>query len=679
MPRQDTAGYIRMYQSHRWRIVAILLISYLVINELTLQFLPASAELHLATAIALGALFFGGVMLWPAVYLTALFAAVIAGMSELSLLIVPIVVTLQATLGAYLLNKARVDPLFRRYRDMFYLMATIAVISLISPAVDAFTAAIRGVPYTSVLFGHAYTAALFFFLIITPFILRWFTKTWFKRTPLQLLELVVVFAVLIGINYALFTLRVPTVFGFPLVYVLLMPLFWIALRLRPRFVTLALLITSVFAIQSVLAGKGTGMLSTQLFEIEALLIVLATIFYVMASAEEDRRVHTDLVHSQLGTLQDAIERVRSESKAKNDFIAILAHELRNPLAPIASGIEALKLTSQPDTQESDTLDIMADRMNTVRHLLDDLLEISRISEGKVTLKYETVNLESVLRRAILSTDHHRKELRQSLIYSAPEKPLYVAGDQVRIEQIFSNLLTNASKYSDEGDTITLLVQEQDRVVEIAVIDEGIGLSSDVLETIFRPFQQVEQGVRAQRGLGIGLALVHSFAQMHRGSVVAASKGPGQGSRFTVRLPLLSPPAQKRRKLIDAPSIESLSVGRNADFNVLVVDDNDAAAAGIGRLLELQGCTVAYAYTGAQAIEKASSLSPQAILLDVGLPDMDGYTVAQQIRARGFTGHLVALTGYSTGDAREQATKAGFDHYLVKPTGLADLRRVLKLA
>ncbi len=674
MPQDSTSPEIRPYNKHQWLVAGILLVSYLVVYEAGLRFLPSSAELHPASALVLAALFFSGIRLWPAVYLTALAAALLAGTPTLALVTGPIAVTLQAIIGAYLLRKGRVDPLFRRYRDMFYLIAITLVISVIWPAFEALTDVIRGMSYTLATWGQSYVATMFCFLIITPFVLRWLTKTRFRRTPMELLETIAVFAALIGIDYAAFSLGIATLFGIPLVYLLLIPLFVIALRLRPRFVTLALLLTAIFAVIGALASTSGGILVERLFEIESFLIAVAAIFYIIVSLEEDRRVNTNLIHSQLSTLENALARIRSESNAKNNFIAILAHELRNPLAPVVSGIESLRLKGTDDAEDAETLAVMADRMNTVRRLLDDLLDISRIAEGKIALKHETVDLVPVLRHAIVSTDHHRKESHQSLSVKIPDTRLQVAGDPVRLEQIFSNLLTNASKYSESGDAVSLLVREQDRIVEIEIADEGLGLGPDSLETIFLPFQQIEQGKRSQKGLGIGLALVRNLVEMHRGSVFASSEGIGLGSRFVVRLPLLvSEPRPKTTGNLEFPASASKS---QRDLLSLVVDDNDAAAGSMGRLLELRGCFVAYAYTGAQAIEKALNLSPDVVLLDVGLPDRDGYEVATTLRERGFKGRIIGLSGYSTEDAKSRGKGSGFDHYLVKPAGLADLKRVL---
>ena len=338
-----------------------------------------------------------------------------------------------------------------------------------------------------------------------------------------------------------------------------------------------------------------------------------------------------------------------------------------------SAIDLLKLKGARDDEERATLITMEERMETVKRLLDDLLDISRISEGKVALKHEVLDLESVIRHAVLSTEHYVKERHQTLILKFPAKRKCVMGDAVRLEQVFSNLLTNASKYSNPGDTITLKMQRAGDQVEVSVTDEGVGIRPQDLESIFTPFHQIEQGARSRKGLGIGLALVRSFVEMHGGSVAARSDGEGKGSQFLVRLPLL--PETESQTAPPKPA-ERVTVSPRSGLSVLVVDDNDAAAAGIGRLLELRGCQVFYAYDAGQAFEKVAELSPRVVILDVGLPDQDGYAVAKLLRARGYSGRLIALTGFSTEDARVRGMEAGFDHYLVKPAGFSDLKRAI---
>lgn len=665
---------LRPYSKHEWRIAGTLFVSYLIASSVAANYIPASAELYPSFAIALSALFFGGLRLFPIVYFTALIAGILVGFTPSLLIIFPLAVTLQAIAGAYALRTFNFDPLFRRYRDTAYLMMTVAAISLIEPTLRALGAAIQGEFYSFADWGHTYIATAFCFLILTSFILRWFTKPRFNRTSVEVAEIAAVFSVLVGIDFTLFSNGMQTVFGISLIYILLVPLFFIALRLRPRFVTLAILITSLFAIGGVFIHEDASTLAEHLFNTELFLIALSATFFIITSIKEELRVNTSLTLSQLATLENAVARVSSESSAKNDFITILAHELRNPLAPVVSAIELLKLKGPRDADDAKALDMMAERMGVVQRLLDDLLDISRISEGKITLKHEAVDLETILKRALLSTDHHRKELHQQLIFQASEVPLCVAGDPVRLEQIFSNLLTNASKYSDPGDTVTLLVRQKGNNAEIEVSDEGVGLSPHVLESIFIPFHQLEQDERSTKGLGIGLALVRSFTLMHGGTVTASSNGPGLGSHFTVTLPLLLQGTLSSGG--DTHEYRALASRRKRRALVLVVDDNDEASGNIGRLLEIVGRSVIYAYRAGQAIEQASSLSPDIVFINVDMHHQDGHTIAKTLRERGFKGHLIALTESRAKSLEESEKNDLFEHYLLKPVGLPELKRTL---
>lgn len=661
------------YSRQEWRIAGAVFASYLIVYELAAIFVPAVAPLYPASAIALAGLFFGGLRLWPVVYLAALLTAWRTGIPLPYLIVLPVAKTLAACVGAFSLRRARLDPLFRRYRDMFYFLAAIIITSLILPLLRVATDALLGVPVSLASFGAHYTAMLVSLLTVTPFILRWFTKPRFSRSPSEWAEVAVVFALLIGLDIAVFAYRIPAVLNVPLVYLLLIPFFWTSLRLRPRFVSLAILITSVFGVMSVLYHPTTLGLVQDMYQMEAFLITFASIFLILVSLEEDRRVNTNLLRSQLATLENAVARISSESNAKNDFIAILAHELRNPLAPIVSSIELLKFKGQRDDEERKLLDLMEERMDTVKRLLDDLLDISRITEGKIALKREVLDLKAVIQRAVLSTEHYIKERHQTLTLKFPKNAKFVLGDPVRLEQVFSNLIVNASKYSHPGDTLTLTMQRaDDEIVEVRIRDNGIGIDPVHIEAIFTPFHQADEAGRSKKGLGIGLALVRSFVEMHGGTVKARSQGKGKGSEFIVRLPLhavVAPPAHEQHPEVG-------NAGSAVGFSVLVVDDNDAAAAGIGRLLELRGCHITYAYDGRQAIDEAMRTRPDAVLLDVGLPDQDGYAVAKILRTRGYQGRLIALTGFSTDDAREKGKEAGFDHYLIKPAGFADLKQVI---
>ncbi len=669
---QNELRLLSFYTSREWKIAGLLFFSYIAVSLLSAAYFPAGSYIDPAVAIALSSLFFGGVRLWPVVLIASVISLFVMGASPVALAFVPVIATLQAASGAYLLEQTRIDPLFRRHRDILNFLGTIIGISAITPSLSLLQSAITGIDPDPMLWWYRYIATLFTLLFVTPFLLRWFSKRHFKRTPVEIIETTAVFAAVIVINGFLIAPGTETVIGVPLAIFLLIPLFWIALRLRPRFMTLALLLTAGFQIGSILVYVPVPFLLDALFETEIILIALGITCSIVTTLEEDRRVNMNLMRTQMATLKNAIARISSESRAKNDFIAILAHELRNPLAPVVSSIDLLKIRGPRDAEEMEILNVMEDRMTIVRRLLDDLLDISRISEGKLVIEKSLVDLAPIIYRAILSTDHHRKELHQRLVFKSAEAPLYVRGDAVRLEQIFSNLLTNASKYSKSGDTITLSVRTYDDIVEISVIDQGIGISPAEREAIFHPFYQSEEHGRSKKGLGIGLSLVHNFVELHDGEIEARSEGVGKGSAFVVRLPLLEGP----RGPMELPIAESeLPTPTTGMPRVLIVDDNDAAAAAIGRLLELEGCSVSYAYTGAQAVSQALRLVPDVVILDIGLPDEDGYSVARLLRGRGFSGHLVALSGYNSDDGADWRA-AGFDQYLVKPASLTDLRSML---
>lgn len=672
----------------QWGAGAILFLTYIGALWISHIYFPSPTVLFPGLAIAVSIIFLEGIELWWIVYVASLLGNLYFGSPLITLIVIPIAHTLQATLGAFLLRKAQIDPLFRRFRDISWTLAVLILTAVVVPTLGTLANFIQPMkPFGGSLptWGAWYVATLFCLLIITPFLLRWCTKPRFWRTWNETLETVGIFILLFGIDYTIFFTTIGTIAGISLVYFLLIPFLWIALRLRPRFVTLAVLATSTFAITSLFVGPmmpAAADFGVRLYELETFLMIISVIFFILVSLEEDRRLTTNLIKSQVSSLENAVSRISSESKAKNDFIAVLAHELRNPLAPIASAIDLLRTKENLSSDELETFTMMDDRMQTIKRLLDDLLDVSRISEGKLTIRKEVIDIGTLINRAVLSTAHYFKERHQSLIIKLPEEELLIEADAVRIEQVFSNLLTNASKFSDGGDRIIFSARRRGDLAEIIIQDPGLGIDRDMLEHIFVAFHQIEMGNRNKKGLGIGLALVRSFVEMHGGTVTAASEGIGTGSKFTILLPITDKKRapMQRRATDEENGIESrknrLMHSEAKGPHVLVVDDNDAAAWGIGKLLELRGCIVEYAYDGRQAIDTAATTSPDIIILDVGLPDQDGYSVAKTLRARGYHGRLIALTGYNTEGDRTKGKEVGFEHHLVKPAGLADLKRVI---
>ncbi len=660
----------------QWRSAILLLVAYVAATRISAAVFSAPGLIFPASGIAMAGLYLEGLTLWPVVFIASLVGYILTGASPVYMLILPIAHTLQAVAGAYMLRKLGIDPLFRRMKDMLALIGVSLVAGLIVPTLGTLARHLNSyvydLPLSSLTWESWYTATVYSILIISPFIIRWFAKPRFSRNAEQIAEIAGAFGALGLISYFLFFTPYTDLAGVSLVYFLLIPLFWIALRLRPRFTTLALIVLSMFAFGGLFFGQpSTVELGVRLYQTEMFLCIIAVIFFILTSLEEDRRVITNLMRSQVSTLQNALERVAGQDRAKSEFIAMLAHELRNPLAPIVSSIDLLRLKNGSDPEQVEVLDLMENRMHTVRRLLDDLLDASRITENKLTLEKEEVEVGEIIKRAAVSADHYFKERDQHLVIESPGDTLIIEADPVRIEQVVTNLLTNASKFSNPRDEIRLTVRTSGNMVEITVSDKGVGIDKDMLGRIFDPFLQVELGKRTRQGLGIGLALVRSLTEMHGGTVRAKSEGQGQGSQFAVILPLAKKKSAKQKpERTEAPDIQATASNGK---RVLVVDDNDSAAWGIGRLLELKGYTLEYAYDGGQAIDKAAFFKPDAIFLDIGLPDQDGHMVAATLRANGYTGRLIALTGYSIGENKGEH----FDAYLVKPVGLADLSRALE--
>lgn len=676
MAQTIAAKYFGAYEKRNIFLSSgVVAVAYVSLSLIAAHYLPGAAGLEPTIAIALSALFLGGLRLTPAVGLAAVASALLIGEDILTSTTLALSATLISASGAYLLRWLEVDPIFRRKRDVFRLITALSAVSLITPLLPTISGLMGGTIPSLSLLCTLYLGTLSSLLVVTPFVLRWLAKPRFRRSYLESLEALTALGFFSVLSYALFVAEIPAILGVPILYLLFIPLLWIALRLRPRFVTLALMVLAGFVLYNAAQRVAETVALTALVNAEMYLILLSIIALIITSQEEERRVSTTIMLSQLGSLENAVAQLHSDSKSKEGFIAVLAHELRNPLAPVVSTIELLQLKGPRDEEEAEALSVISDRMQAMRKLLEDLLDVSHLLEGKIKLDLEHIDMQKVLRASILSTDHYREEMHQELSTTMPERPLWIMGDKVRIEQVFTNLLSNASKYSHSGDTIHLSVSESEGMIQVEVADHGIGLKPETLESIFKPFHQAYHGEKAIRGLGIGLALVKNFVSLHGGTVRAMSEGAGHGSRFMVRLPSTPPPAER---VPDPSRLQRIMrEGTSSGPLILVVDDNDAAAAALGRLLERLQYRVIYAYDGAQALESALDRDPTTILLDIQLPKLNGREVASALKERGYRGTIVALSGYGENDTVAMHGKTDvFDHYLVKPVGLGDLRNVL---
>jgi PAS domain S-box-containing protein len=370
---------------------------------------------------------------------------------------------------------------------------------------------------------------------------------------------------------------------------------------------------------------------------------------ILLMAEQTARADAEAARQQL----------QQENQRKNDFLAMLGHELRNPLAPVLSAVQILRLKrSDPAALEWCTTVIERQARHMAR-LVDDLLDVSRIARGKIQLRLETTTVATVVSRAVESCQPFLKEQGHELSINLPPAPVPLVADATRLEQVLCNLLHNATKYTDRAGKIWLTAQVVDNQVELRVRDSGIGLSPELLGRVFDPFVQGQRSSeRAENGLGVGLTLVRSLVELHGGRVEARSEGLGKGSEFVVRLPLASA----------SPSAPCAEPRNGAALRVLIVEDNQDAAESLAVLLRLWGHEARLAHTGKEAFQVVEGFQPELAMLDIGLPDTDGYRLAEELRRLPGLEHLrlVAMTGYGQDEDRQRSQQAGFLGHLVKP-------------
>jgi PAS domain S-box-containing protein len=377
--------------------------------------------------------------------------------------------------------------------------------------------------------------------------------------------------------------------------------------------------------------------------------------------------------------EEALRRLNAElqlaDRRKDDFLATLAHELRNPLAPIRNAVQVFKAKGPPDPELMRCRDLIDRQVGHMVRLLEDLLDVSRITRNKLELRKSRVSLAAVVESAVETSRPLIESGQHELVLRLPTEPVILDADPVRLAQVFSNLLNNAAKYTERGGRIQLAAQRQGNAVLVTVTDNGIGIATETLPRLFEMFSQAKPALeRSQGGLGIGLALVKGLVEMHGGCIEARSGGPGLGSDFIVRLPLLVDDI-----LPDGvPSGEDAEPGRGTKWRLLIVDDLKDSADSLALLLELLGHEVRTAYDGAAAIVAAESFLPDVVLLDLGMPKVNGYEVCRHIRNQpwGKGMFLIALTGWGQENDRRRTEAAGFDHHLVKPADSATLVKLL---
>jgi PAS domain S-box-containing protein len=388
----------------------------------------------------------------------------------------------------------------------------------------------------------------------------------------------------------------------------------------------------------------------------------------------DDTQHRQVEHER----ERALAELQEVDRRKDEFLAMLSHELRNPMAPILSAVEILQLASTDADTATKARAVLGRQVRQLKRLLDDLLDVSRVNQGKISLHRELIDLGTVLLQAVEVSRPLLAEKKQRLSFNSGGDTTLVHADSARLVQVFGNLLNNAAKYSEPGGAIELDLSAEGAEAIVKVRDHGVGMAPDLLEHAFDLFVQEERSLdRAQGGIGIGLTMVRNLVKLHGGSVEAFSEGPGRGSEIVVRLPRAAPgaaagDAQPAAGRAPRPPVASAA----RPLRILVVDDNVDAATTLAHLLTLRGHEVAVAHDGPAALATATRTRPEIVFIDIGLPGMDGYALARALRSGGLgQATLVAVTGYGRDDDLRRSRAGGFDHHLVKPVDLTTLQQI----
>lgn len=628
-----------------------------------------------ATGLALALLVLRGRRFWPAIFLGAFAANILNDTSLLASLGIAAGNALEALVGATLLQRVGFQPALRRLHD-------VASLFLLAACLSTIVSATIGVGFLCVTGGAAWSRFTSLWstwwigdsignLVTAPFILVWADQVRNRRPLRRIPEGMLLLCSMGVLSLAVFVDH-GTVVPYPVHYLIFPAVIWAALRLGQQ--TTATLVFGALAVTIVATIGGRGPFAApnvgaSLLQVALFMAVVAVtgLFLGAATAERnraERRRSEDYARLRLSEerLARQAEELAAADRRKDEFLAVLGHELRNPLAPLQNGLELLALGSHDQALVTHARQVMERQLRHLVRLVDDLLDVARIRSGKIVLELQRLEISALVasavelaRPVIDSRDH---ELQVIL----PPEPLWAEADRIRLPQLLANLLNNAAKYTDEGGRITLTAARLESDIVISVKDTGIGMDGESLEGVFELFAQAAgPSHTVQGGLGVGLSLARSIAQLHGGVLTAHSDGLGKGSEFVLRLPTAEAPATSA-----APPPRAGEPGFR--HRILVVDDNVDAAESLGTMLAYSGHDVRVAHGGAEALTAAREFSPNVMILDLGMPEMDGYAVARAVRSdpRFAATRLIALSGYGQPDDRRRTADVGFDEHLVKP-------------
>jgi len=604
--------------------------------------------------------------------------------------------TLQPFVAGFGLRLFQFDLNMNRIRDVALVLGVSAFATMVAPTVRAAYLTINNnLNGTSVpiLWGTWWLGGTLSVLVLVPLILMVYTRTkeFWNFSILRQWELSLSMTLLAIITAFLFGSLHTSVLGISLIFPLLIVLMWIALRCGVMGMSIALFLMTSISLASALFGTykmPEGGPQARLFNLQVFDLMLVFVYFIIAAIEEQRKSALEKLNIYASQLETSIKKLRREESAKNEFIVVLAHELRNPLALLDNSAQLIKLEFERNKEGLRLTELVSSRVHTMARLLDDLLDISRITKNQFVLQKEVVNMQGLVKHTVDSIRATMQSRSHTFRTTIPQSEMMmVVGDSARIEQIILNLLINAAKYTPERGLVELSLAREGGWIVLRVKDNGIGIPTHLLDRVFEPFTQINRpfklvGVAAS--LGVGLSVTKQLVELHGGTIEVRSKGPNTGSEFIVHLPanIQHAPASPNIIQLDARGRSLNALGKIHDdgknFSILVVDDEEAIADGFKKLLEKTGGhSVSVAYDGKSAVEMVRKTHPRVVILDIGLPDIDGYEVARQIKAmRDCEPYLIAMSGYGQKEDKDKAKASGFNEHLTKPAGISTVQRIL---
>jgi signal transduction histidine kinase/CheY-like chemotaxis protein len=681
-----------MDRSGRAHLVEILVLAVVYVGAARLGLMLGAVNTFAApvwppAGISLAALVLRGGRLWPGIALGAFVANAWTGAPVLVAAGIAVGNTLEAVIGAYVMGRlGRFQQSLDRLRHVLALTAVAITTTMVSATVGV----------SSLLLGRLISSGAFAEtwrvwwlgnavgdLVIAALLLAWGGTRRFRVPELPRFTEAAAVAVAVMCAGLFIFGRSPTTAGSGFLQAcLLVPLLACgALRFGIRGATATVFLVSVIAIWGTSLGRGPFVeetVSRSLLSLQAFMSIVAPTLLALGAVTAERAEALRLVEGALDEQKRARNRaelaeeaLREADRRKNEFLGILSHELRNPLAPIRNALHLLDRVPGDSGEASRAKAVVKRQTDQLTRLVDDLLDVTRISKGKIQLHRSRVDVGDLVRQVVEDHEPNFASRAVALTLSIEAGAHWVDADPTRLAQIVGNLLQNAAKFSNAHGGVLVEVRQEGRSdVMVRVSDDGIGIAPEVLPHIFEPFTQADQSLqRGMGGLGLGLALAKGLVELHGGRIDARSLGIGRGADFTLALPRMS----------HAPVASAASPSRRplARRRVLVIDDNLDAAETLRGVLEMNDQEVAVAHDGREGLAKARALNPDVVLCDIGLPGLSGYDVARQIRADpSLSPTLVALTGYALAEDQRRAFEAGFDHHLAKPFELRELERIL---